>query len=163
MPCKLSQWSVILHLPIKYQNLCTLSSSAVPVFNILFLSPHRSFFLSPASLFLPEMLMASKLTFLTLSTLPNKPHHHSTKLHPLPLISSRLNVSKDPTILNTHKILDQSSNALKTASLSLTAVTLPFLLDQKARDMSLVFFFIPSCLLTLVSLKKGYFLSHFVA
>jgi len=82
--------------------------------------------------------MASKLTFLILPVLPNKPHPHSTKLHPLPLISSRLNLSKDPTILNTPKILDQSSNVLKTASLSLTALTLPFLLGQKARNMPLV-------------------------
>ncbi|XP_052724545.1 uncharacterized protein LOC108319241 isoform X2 [Vigna angularis] len=78
------------------------------------------------------MVMASTLTFQTLSILPNKPHHHhSTKLHPLPPISSRFNLSKDPPILNTQKILDQSSNVLKTASLSLTSLTLPFLLDQK--------------------------------
>ncbi|WVZ16465.1 hypothetical protein V8G54_009447 [Vigna mungo] len=82
------------------------------------------------------MVMASTFTFQTLSILPNKPHHHhSTKLHPLPPISSRFNLSKDPPILNTQKVLDQSSNVLKTASLSLTSLTLPFLLDQKARNM----------------------------
>ncbi|KAH1204594.1 hypothetical protein GmHk_16G045509 [Glycine max] len=53
------------------------------------------------------LLMASTLPFPTLSILPHKAHCKSTpKLHPLPHISSRLNVvSKDPPIL-----LDQSCN-----------------------------------------------------
>jgi len=131
--CKFSQRSVILDLPIRYQNLCTLSSCTVPLVNILFFTP-QIFLLSPATLFLPGMLMASTLTFQTLSIVPNKPHHHhSTKLHPLPLISSRFNLSKDPPILQ--KVLDQSSNVLKTVPLSLTSLTLSFLLDQKVRNM----------------------------
>ncbi|KAG4940120.1 hypothetical protein JHK87_043991 [Glycine soja] len=74
------------------------------------------------------LLMASTLPFPTLSVLPHKAFCKSTpKLHPLPHISSRLNVvSKDPPIL-----LDQSCNVLKNASLSLTSITLPFLLEQK--------------------------------
>lgn len=65
----------------------------------------------------------------TLSILPHKPHFQKLHSSSLPHISSRLNVSKDPPIPK--KLLDQTSNVLKTTSLSLTTTTLPFLLQQK--------------------------------
>ncbi|XP_061370383.1 uncharacterized protein LOC133313078 [Gastrolobium bilobum] len=77
------------------------------------------------------MFMASTLCLLKPSFLPQKPHHAPQKLHPLPPISARLkNIPKDPP--NPQKLLDHhNSNILKSASLSLTAITFPFLLEQK--------------------------------
>ncbi|KAK7292844.1 hypothetical protein RJT34_15698 [Clitoria ternatea] len=85
------------------------------------------------SLFLLRILMASTLSFLTLAIIPRKPHSQSTpKIHLLPHIAARLNnVSKDPPIPTTHKLLDQTNHVLKTTSLSLTAITFPFLLQHK--------------------------------
>ncbi|XP_027336971.1 uncharacterized protein LOC113850588 [Abrus precatorius] len=78
------------------------------------------------------MLMATTLSHLTLSILPHRTNYQSTaKLHS---INSRLKnfyTPKDPPIANLKKLLDQTSNVLKTASLSLTAITFPFLLEHK--------------------------------
>ncbi|KAL1329270.1 hypothetical protein HN51_046398 [Arachis hypogaea] len=78
--------------------------------------------------------MASTLSLLKFSVLPKNPHQlfSTPKIHQLPSsISARLNTPKDPPkatqFLEQHSI----SNALKTVPLTLTALTFPFLLEQK--------------------------------
>ncbi|XP_027351759.1 uncharacterized protein LOC113862770 [Abrus precatorius] len=73
--------------------------------------------------------MAATLTLLKLPILSDKPLPRSStsKFVPLPSISSKLNISKDSTIL----FLDQNINALKPCFLSLTAITFPFLSETK--------------------------------
>ncbi|KAK7275407.1 hypothetical protein RIF29_16523 [Crotalaria pallida] len=80
---------------------------------------------------LSSVTMSSTLSLLKPSVLHSTYLHHSpSKLNPLPSISARLNIiSKDPP--NLQKLLDQSIYVLKNGSLSLTAITFPFLLEQK--------------------------------
>ncbi|XP_061372890.1 uncharacterized protein LOC133315309 [Gastrolobium bilobum] len=69
--------------------------------------------------------MATTLCLLKLPILPNKPRQLSSKVVPLPSISAKLNTPKE------HKFLGHNINALKPASLSLTAITFPFLFEPK--------------------------------
>jgi hypothetical protein len=72
--------------------------------------------------------MAATLSLLKLSILPQNPHQ--PKL-PIPCKPTKLNVSKDST--TKQQILSHDTiHALKSASLPLTALTLPFFLDPKA-------------------------------
>ncbi|KAE9592847.1 hypothetical protein Lalb_Chr19g0133561 [Lupinus albus] len=74
--------------------------------------------------------MAATLSFLKLPILPNNPCHSNSTFVPHPFISAKLNISKYDS-LNPQKLLDQNINALKPTCLSLTAITLPFLLETK--------------------------------
>ncbi|CAL5195062.1 unnamed protein product [Lathyrus oleraceus] len=70
--------------------------------------------------------MAATLSLLKLPILPTIKTRQTTSKHvPLPSISSKLNIVPTP-----QKFLDQNINTLKNTSLSLTAITLPFLLEQ---------------------------------
>ncbi|XP_019432369.1 PREDICTED: uncharacterized protein LOC109339394 [Lupinus angustifolius] len=74
--------------------------------------------------------MAATLSFLKLPILPNTPRPSTSTLVPHTFISAKLNISKHDS-LNPQKFLDQNINALKPTCISLTAITLPFLLDTK--------------------------------
>ncbi|OMP08640.1 hypothetical protein COLO4_06257 [Corchorus olitorius] len=74
--------------------------------------------------------MAATLSLLKLPILPQKPHHTQSKL---PLvsnpISTKQNLSNDS--INPPKLFSQTVHHLKSASLPLTTLALPFFLDTK--------------------------------
>jgi hypothetical protein len=95
--------------------------------------------------------MASTLSLLKLPILPTiKTRQSSTLKHvPLPSISAKLDILPSPQkqqllSLDHH----QNINLLKHTSLSLTAITLPFLLDTKVSKASTLIFYnhILSCI-----------------
>jgi hypothetical protein len=88
--------------------------------------------------------MASTLSLLKLPILPTiKTRQSSTLKHvPLPSISAKLDILPSPQkqqllSLDHH----QNINLLKHTSLSLTAITLPFLLDTKVSKASTLIFY----------------------
>ena len=73
--------------------------------------------------------MAATLSLMKLSILPQKPPQ--SKL-PIPQIKpTKLNISRDSTT-NPQSLSHDIIHVLKSASLPLTALTIPFFLDQKA-------------------------------
>lgn len=90
--------------------------------------------------------MAATLSLLKLPILPcnyNKARH-TTRPVPLPPLSAKLNSnSNTPKDFPTpQKFLDHNFNALKNTSLSLTAITFPFLLEPKASNATIYFSFL---------------------
>lgn len=90
--------------------------------------------------------MAATLSLLKLPILPcnyNKARD-TTRPVPLPPLSAKLNSnSNTPKDFPTpQKFLDHNFNALKNTSLSLTAITFPFLLEPKASNATIYFSFL---------------------